>query len=170
MILGQKQLNPCRTGEHAATVERMVRTRSSRKRWQSLRNSSRGKLLFNFQGTITDGSHPGNAPLRWLQSTNDSGACTPPISRWRANRYSPSPFAAKNKQIGRVPRMPDSHNWHAQSPIWWNCVHLKQRRHWPENDGNWTLPPTPRANYQMRIRTRNDTEIFLGCPVEVGIN
>ena len=38
MISGQQQLNPCPTGEPAATVERMLLTRSSRKRRQSLRN------------------------------------------------------------------------------------------------------------------------------------
>ena len=34
-----------------------------------------------FQRTITDGSLPRNALLRSPQSTNDSGACTPPISQ-----------------------------------------------------------------------------------------
>ena len=49
-ISGQKQLSPCPTGERAATVHRMVLTRSSRKRRQSLRNSIRRKLLFIFSG------------------------------------------------------------------------------------------------------------------------
>ena len=47
-IPGQKQLSPCPTGERAATVERMVLTRSSKKRRQSLRNSLRRKLLLIF--------------------------------------------------------------------------------------------------------------------------
>ena len=46
--LRTKQLSPCPTGECAATVERMVLTRSSRKRRQYLRNSFRKKLLFIF--------------------------------------------------------------------------------------------------------------------------
>ena len=77
-----------------------------------------------FQGTVTDGSLPRNAPLRWLQNTNDPGACTHPTSLSRAHRYSVSPFAVNNTQIGRAPQMPDSHNRHAQSPIRRNCVQL----------------------------------------------
>ena len=46
MILKQKQLSLWPTGECATTVERMVLTRSSRKRRQSLRNSFCRKLLF----------------------------------------------------------------------------------------------------------------------------
>ena len=88
-----------------------------------------------FQWTITDGSLPRNAPLRWLQSTNDSGACTPPTFQWRANGYSVSPFAANNTQIGRTPQMPDGHNQQAQSPFQWSCVQLNQHRQWPQNDG-----------------------------------
>ena len=45
-ISGQKQLSPCPTGERAATVEKMVLTRSSRKRRQLLRKFFRRKLLF----------------------------------------------------------------------------------------------------------------------------
>ena len=70
-----------------------------------------------FQGTITDGSLPRNASPRWLQKTKDPGACTPPFSPSRANRYSVSPFPVNNTQIGRAPQMPDSHSRHAQSPI-----------------------------------------------------
>ena len=47
-ISGRKQLSPWPHGERAATVERMVITRSSRKRRQSLRNSLRRKLLLTF--------------------------------------------------------------------------------------------------------------------------
>ena len=167
MILGQKQLNICRTGERAATVERMVLTRSSRKRQQSLQNSFWRKLVLFSQGTITDGSLPGNAFLPWLQSTNNSGACTPPTSQWRAIGCFISLFAADNTEIGKAPQMLNSHNWHAQCSIQWSCVQLKQHRQWPENDGTWKLPPTPRADYQMRIKTRSDTETFLVCPVEM---
>ena len=127
-------------------------TRSSGKWRQSLRNSFWRKLLFFSQVTITDRSLPRISPLQSPQSTIDSGACTPPTSLSRANRYSTSPFVENNTQIGRAPRMLDSHNRHAQSPILWNCVQLKQPRHWPENAGSWTLPPTPRADYQKRIK------------------
>ena len=48
LISGQKQLSPSPTREGGATVGRMVLTRSSRKRRQSLRNSFRRKLLFVF--------------------------------------------------------------------------------------------------------------------------
>ena len=47
-ISGQKLLSPYPIGEGAATVERMVLMRSSRRRRQSLRNSFRRKLLFIF--------------------------------------------------------------------------------------------------------------------------
>ena len=47
-ISGQKQLSPCPIGERAATVGRMVLTRSSRKRRQSQRNFWRRKLLLIF--------------------------------------------------------------------------------------------------------------------------
>ena len=47
-ISGQKQLSPCQIRERAATVERMVLTKSSRKGRQSLRNYSRRKLLLIF--------------------------------------------------------------------------------------------------------------------------
>ena len=37
-----------------------------------------------FRGTVTDGSLPRNAPLRWLQNTKDLGACTPPfLNDWQ---------------------------------------------------------------------------------------
>ena len=63
--------------------------------------------------------------------------------------------------------MPESHNRHAQSPIRWNCVQLKQHRKWPENDRNWTLPSTPRADKQMSIKTKSATENFPVFPVEI---
>ena len=85
----------------------------------------------------------------------------------RANRYSVSPFAINNTQIGRAPQLADSHNRYAQSAVRRNCVQLKHHRQWPDNAGNWTLPPTARADYQMRIKTRSDTEKFLGLTVEM---
>ena len=85
-ISGQKLLIPCPVGERAATVERTVLTRSSRKRPQPLRNCLRRNYCFS-QRTITDGSPPRNAPLRLPQSTNDSGACTPRTSISRANYF-----------------------------------------------------------------------------------
>ena len=48
MTTGQKQLRPCPTGERTAIVEKMVLTRSSGKRRQSLQNSFWRKLLFIF--------------------------------------------------------------------------------------------------------------------------
>ena len=116
--------------------------------------------VYFFQGTITGGYPPRNAPLQSPQSRNDSRTCTPLTSQWRANRYSVSPFAANKTQIGRAPQMPDSHNPPARSRVHWSCVQLKQHRQWPENDGNWKLPPTPGADNQIRIKTRSDTEYF----------
>ena len=117
VISRQKQLIPYPTRERAATVQRIVLTRSSRKRRQSCRNYFVGSCRLFFRGTITDGSLPGNAPLRWLQNTNDSGACTPPIPQRRANRYFAYLFATDKTQTGRAPQMPDSHIRHAQSPV-----------------------------------------------------
>ena len=51
-ISGQKQLSPCPIGERAATVEKMVLTKSSRKRRQSLHNSLRKKLLLIFSRDV----------------------------------------------------------------------------------------------------------------------
>ena len=48
MISGQKQLRSCPTGERAATVERMVLTRSSRKQRHFLRNVFWSKPQFMF--------------------------------------------------------------------------------------------------------------------------
>ena len=130
-ISEQKRLCPCTTGERAASVEKMVLTRSSRQRGQSLRISFEQSRCLLFQGKVTDGSLPRNAPLQSPQSTNDSGACTPLTFRWRPNRSSASSFAADNTKTGRVHRMPDSHNFHAHNPFRWNCVQLKQHRQGP---------------------------------------
>ena len=146
MISGQKQLSPCPTGERASTVERMVLTRFSRKRRQSLRNFFRRRLLFSSRKMTTNGSLPGNAPPQWLQNTIDLGACTLPTSRWLANRYFVWPSAAYNTQTGRTRQTSHSHNRHAQSPVQGSCVQLKQQRQRPENDGTWKLPPTPRMD------------------------
>ena len=116
-ISGQKQLRPWPIGERAATVERMVLTRSSRKRQQSLRNSLRRKLLLIFQVMITDGSLPGNAPQELTQNTNDLEACTLPTFQSRANHYSASPSARDITQSARVHRMPGSRSQSAQSSV-----------------------------------------------------
>ena len=150
MISGHKQLRPCPTGER---VERRWCSRDPQGSDDSLCGFLfGGNCCLTFQGTITDASLPGNAPLRWLQSTNVSAACTPPISQWRANRYLASRFAADNTQMGKASQTPDSHNQNAQSPVQLSCVHLKQHRQWPEHDGTQKLPPTPRVDYQMRIK------------------
>ena len=116
-ISGQKQLSPCPTGERAATLERMVLSRSSRKRRQSLRNSFCRKLLFIFSRDDNRRVPSKKCSSAFPQSTNDSAACTPLTSLSRANRYSVSLSVTSNTQIGRAPRMPNSHNQHAQSPI-----------------------------------------------------
>ena len=120
-ISGQKKLNPCPSGERAATLEKMVLTRSPKKRWQSLPNSAVEANVF-FSRDENWRVPPRNALLQLPPSMIDSGACTPPTSLSRANCYSASLFVANNTQIGRAPRMPDNHNRHAQSPIRWNCV------------------------------------------------
>ena len=150
-ISGPEQLSPCPTGERVATVERMVLTRSSGKQRQPYKTLCGRSYCLSSQGMITDGSPPRNAPLRLPQTTNASGACTPPTSLSRANRYSASHSEANITPIGRDPRMPVSHNQQTQSPIRWNCVQLKQHRQWLEDDGSWTLPTTSRAKYQMRM-------------------
>ena len=63
--------------------------------------------------------------------------------------------------------MPDSRNRHAQSPDQCSCVQLKQYRQLPDNDGTWKLPPTLRADNQMRIKTRSETKKIRFCPVEM---
>ena len=118
MISGQKQISPCPNGEQAATVERMVLTRSSRIRRQSLRNSFGGSCCLSSRETISDESLPKNAPLQWLQNTNDLGASTPPVPRRLTNHYSIFSSGAENTQIGRAAlRTPGSHNQPAQSPV-----------------------------------------------------
>ena len=151
----QKQLSPCPTGERAATLERMVLTRSSRKRRLSLRNFFRRKLLFipSRNDSRRVPSKKNSSAIVPKHEWFHSGACTPPTSEWPANRYSASLFVANSTQIGSAPRTPYSHNRHAQSPMRWNCVQLNQHRQWPKINGNWTLPPNFRADYQMRIKT-----------------
>ena len=77
----------------------------------------RKKLLFNFSRDNSRRVPSKKCSSAIAQSTKDSGACMPPTSLSRANRYSASLFVANNTQIGRAPRMPDSDNRHAQSTI-----------------------------------------------------
>ena len=167
-ISGQKQLSPCPIGERAATVERMVLTKSSRKRPQSLRNSLRRKLLLIF-------SRDDN---RRVPSKKCSSAIAPKhewfgsmyasTSLSRANHYSASPFATNSTRIARVHRMPNNRSQHAQSPIRWNCVQLKWHR---QCDPSMTKtgPSLPKSRLPKEDWTKSDTENFLVRPVELRI-
>ena len=166
-ISRQKQFNPCAIGER----QQLYRGWCSR----NLRGSddSHSGILcgesycWSSQGTITDGSLPRNAPLRLPQSTNDSGACTPPTSLLRASHYSASPFPTNSTQIERVHRMPNSHSQHAQSPIQWNCVQLKWHRRCDPSMTK-TGPSLSKSRLPNKDWTRNYTENFLVLPVELG--
>ena len=119
-ISGQKQLSRWPIGERAATVERMVPTRSSTKRRQSLRNSLRGKLLLIFsifEVMQQDESLPGNVLQQLPQSTSDLEACTLPTFQSRANHYFASLSVTSNTQSARVHRMPSTPSQRAQNPI-----------------------------------------------------
>ena len=102
-----------------------------------------------FQGTMTDGSLPRDALLQSPQSTNDSGACTPPLFYHGqiAFRFT---FAANKTQLGELSECQLAMISTPTVQFRWNCVQLKQQIERPENDGNWTLSPSPRADYQMR--------------------
>ena len=66
-----------------------------------------------------------------------------PTSQWLANRYSASLFVANITQIGRAPRMPNSHNQLAHRPIRWNCVQLKRHKKGDQRmaETGYSLPP-----------------------------
>ena len=157
-ISGQKQLSPCPKGERAATVERMVLTKSSRKRRQSLRNSLRRKVLLIF-------SRDDN---RRVPSRKCSSAIAPK-HEWFGSMYAShfsitgkslllSPSVTSNTQSARVHRRPNTRSQRAQSPIRWSCVQLKQHRQ-AETSMMRIGSFLPKSRIPNEDRTRSDTDI-----------
>ena len=165
-ISGQKQLRPCPIGERAATVERMVLTKFRRSDDSPYGSLCGGSYCWSSQEMRKDGSPARNAPKRLPQSTNDSGACTSPTSRSRANLNSASPSATSNTQKGRVHRLPNTHRLRSQSPIRWNCVQLKQHKQC-ESSMTRTGPSLLKSKLPNEEWTRSDTGNFLVRPAEL---
>ena len=126
MISGQKQLSSCPTGERAATVEKMLLTRSSKKRRQSLRNSFQSKLLFIFS---RDDSRrvPSTKWSSWMSPKHEL------IGSMYASDFSMTgksllrfTFCSRQNTNWESSPSPDGHNRFAQSPVHWSCVHLKK--------------------------------------------
>ena len=145
----------------------MVLTRSSRKRRKSLRNCFRRRLLFFFS----------RVDNRRFLSTSCSSSMAPKHERFGSMYV--SHFSMTGKSLLRLTfwsrqyrnwessQTPDSHNRHAQSPVQWSCLQIKQHRQWLENDESWKLPPTPRVDYQMRIKPGVIRKNSCFAPVEM---